>query len=147
MAQKVFIKPASIEDALEIYKTIVEFSTPFTKEICEERYQGKDKLIILGYIDDKPAGFIVAYDRDGDKSLYCWMAAVDPKYRRHGILKALMEYLENWAKQKGYNKIKIKTRNKFRGMLTYLVENEFDLTKVIEYPDIKENRILLEKKI
>lgn len=98
MKNLVTIKEAQIEDAIEIYKTIVEFNTPFTKEICEGRYKGKDKLIIIGHVDNKPAGFIVAYDRDGDKSFYCWAACVDPKYRNHGVLKALMPYLENWAK-------------------------------------------------
>ena len=80
--------------------------------------------------------------------MYCWMVAVDAKYRGKGILKSMMDYLQKWAKRKGYTKIKIKTRNKRREMLSYLVKYGFDFTGVVlNGSDIKDSRILAEKPI
>ena len=50
----------------------------------------------------------------GDNSFYCWMAGVNPEFKWKGVLKAMMSYLENWVKEKGYSKISIKTRNRRR---------------------------------
>jgi len=50
------------------------------------------------------------------------MAGVNPNFRKKGILKKLMNYQDNWAKEKGYKKIKIKTRNARREMLSYLIK-------------------------
>lgn len=60
---------------------------------------------------------------------------------------ALMNYQEEWAKKRGYTKIKIKTRNNRREMLHYLVKCGFCFYRVEEQENIGENRILLEKQI
>ena len=88
---------------------------------------------------------MISYDRFGDGSIYCYMTGTDPKFRRNGILKSLMNYLEKWAKEKGYKKIKIKTRNNRREILTYLIGHDFYFTGVEKHPKIEDNRILLEK--
>jgi hypothetical protein len=75
------------------------------------------------------------------------MAGVDPMFRKMGVLKALMGYEDKWAKNKGYNKIKIKTRNNRREMLAYLVKYDFLLIEVIQYPNINDNRIFFEKEL
>ncbi len=41
----------------------------------------------------------------GDRHPHIFLVYVIPEYRRQGIGKALMQYLENWAKQTGYNQI------------------------------------------
>jgi len=147
MISKIIIKEATIEEVVKISATIVEFDNPYPKSYFEERYGDKDKLIIVAYLDDKPAGYIVGYDKFNDSSFYCWMAGVNPDFRGKGVLKALMDYQDKWAKAKGYNKIKIKTRNNRREILAYLVKYGFYFIELKEYPDIKENRILLEKNI
>ncbi|MBP6256403.1 hypothetical protein KA405_01440 [Patescibacteria group bacterium] len=50
------------------------------------------------------------------------MAGVCPAWRGKGVLKTLMFYQDKRAKEKGYSKIKIKTRNNKRAMLSYLVK-------------------------
>jgi GNAT superfamily N-acetyltransferase len=104
-------------------------------------------LIIVAYVDDQPAGYTVGYDKFEDGSFYCWMAGVNPKFRKLGLLKSLMDYEDKWAKEKGYNKIKIKTRNNRREMLSYLVKYGFFFTEVIQQHNIDDNRILLEKEL
>lgn len=140
----VLVKEAPVEEAVLVNATIPEFE-PYTKDYFEQRYKDKDKLVLVAYIDENAAGYIIAYDRFQDGSLYCWMAGVNPRFRRKGILRALMDYQDTWAKGKGYDKIRIKTRNNRRQMLAYLVKTGFFFTEVIQYPDIKDNRILLKK--
>jgi len=141
------IKEVPIEEAVKVNATIVEFDAPYQKDYFEDRYKNKDKLIIVAYVNDQPSGYIVGYDKFEDGSFYCWMAGVNPKFRKLGLLKTLMDYEDKWAKEKGYNKIKIKTRNNRREMLAYLVKYGFFFTEVVQNPNIDDNRILLEKEL
>ncbi len=56
-----------------------------------------------------------------------------------------MQYQIDWAKRQGYSKLKIKTRNARREMLSFLVKNGFNFTEVEKKENIIENRINLEK--
>jgi len=147
MSHNITIKEVPIEEAVKVNATIVEFDAPYQKDYFEDKYKDKDKLIIVAYVDDQPAGYIVGYDKFEDGSFYCWMAGVNPKFRKLGLLKRMMDYEDNWAKEKGYNKIKIKTRNNRREMLAYLVKYGFFFTEVVQHPNIDGNRILLEKEL
>ena len=147
MHKKILVKEVPIEEALKVNSTIIEFSKTFSKNHFEERCKDKEKLVIAAYIDNQPVGYIVGYDRYNDGSFYCWMAGVNPKFRKKGMLKALMEYEDDWARKKGYNKIKIKTRNSRREMLSYLVRNDFYFIEIDSRADIRETRMLLEKEL
>lgn len=147
MAEKIIVKEVSIEEAVKVNATIPEFTEGFGKDHFEEKYEGKTHLIIAAYCKSKPTGYLISYDRFGDGSFYCWMTGVTPAYRSKGVLKAMMDYQERWAKKHGFTTIRIKTRNKRREMLAYLVKYGFNFVEVIPYSDGEENRILLEKKI
>lgn len=147
MQNQVVVREVPIEEAVKVNATIVEFEAPYEKDYFESRYKDKERLIIVAYIDNNPAGYIVGYDRDADGSFYCWMAGVDPKFRKRGVLKSLMEYQDDWAREHGYNKLTIKTRNNRREMLSYLVRYGFSFTQVDQFPDISDNRIHLVKNL
>ncbi|MFH1450415.1 MAG: GNAT family N-acetyltransferase [archaeon] len=141
------VKETQIEEAVKVSATVTEFDEKYDKSYFENRYQDKEKLIIVAYADRQPAGFIVGYDKFGDGSFYCWMAGVNPEFRQKGVMKAMMDYQKNWAKEKGYDTIKIKTRNSRREMLSYLVKEGFYLTSVEQRETIEENRINFEKNL
>ena len=143
------IKEVTIEEAIKVHKTIPEFYDLIPKkEYFEDRYKNKEKLIIVAYYNGVPAGYIIGYDKFQDnESFYCWMAGVDVNYRRLGILTQLMNYQINWAKNKSYNILKIKTRNNRREMLSFLIKNNFYFTNVEIKENIKDNRISLQKDI
>jgi ribosomal protein S18 acetylase RimI-like enzyme len=143
----IVIKEDSIEAVVKVNSTITEFDEPYDKVYFENRCKNAVKLILVAYVDNKPAGYMVSYDRNNDGSFYCWMTGVNPLFRRLGILKKMMEYLDNWAKEHGYNKIRIKTRNNRREMLAYLIKNGFNLIEVEPRPLIKDNRVIFEKNI
>ncbi len=143
------VKEMPIEEAIKVNKKISEFNDNIDmgKEYFENRYKGREKLIIVAYYNEVPAGYIVGYDMEEDSSFYCWMAGVDNEYRRLGILTRLMDYQINWIKDRGYKTLKIKTRNNRREMLSFLIKKDFYFTEVENMDDIKENRIYLQKDI
>ena len=145
MTNNITIKEDTIDVAVKVNATIVEFEKAFDKTYFEDRYKGSDRLIIIAYVDTSPAGYMVSYDKDKDGSFYCWMTGVDPHFRRQGLLHQMMGYLFSWAKKHGYTKITIKTRNNRREMLSYLVTSGFHFTEVQQQPSIEDNRVLLEK--
>lgn len=139
------VREVPIEVIVEVNKTITEFDEAYSANHFQNRYNRRPHLLIVGYVDDQPAGYVVGYDRDKDGSFYCWMAGVNPAYRRRGVLGALMQYQDDWAKQHGYTFIKIKTRNARREMLANLVKQGYLFTGVEAYPKAIDNRISLEK--
>lgn len=143
------IKEVDIKEAIKVHKNIKEFNeTKPEKEYFENRYKDREKLIIVAYYNNVPAGYIIGYDKFQDgKNFYCWMAGVDSKFRKLGILTKLMQYQENWAKQKGYSILKIKTRNNRREMLSFLVKHNFNFLSVEKRDNIQDNRINLQKEI
>lgn len=145
MKNNIVVREVPIDEAVKVNRNVIEFDGKDTKaEDFERRYQDKDKLIIVAYYENIPIGYIIGYDRDNDGSFYCWMAGVDNNYRRLGALTSLMNYQMDWAKKKGYNKLKIRTRNNRREMLSFLVKNGFNFVSVENREDITENRINLE---
>lgn len=143
------VKEVDIKEAIKVHKNIKEFNeTKPEKEYFENRYKDREKLIIVAYYNNVPAGYIIGYDKFQDgKNFYCWMAGVDSKFRKLGILTKMMQYQENWAKQKGYSILKIKTRNNRREMLSFLVKHNFNFLSVEKRDNIQDNRINLQKEI
>lgn len=147
MKADIVVKEVPLEEAVKVGETVVEFGETYPKSYYEDRYGDSEHLIIVGYVDGQPAGYIVGYNRDDDGSFYCWMAGVNPLFRGKGVLKELMAYQLDWAKNHGYTKIRITTRNNRRSMLTYLVKYGFLFTEVTPADNMEENRIHLEKPI
>lgn len=145
---KIIVREVPVEEAVKVNLEIPEFSEkPRDKKYFTDRYKGKETLVIVVYLDNAPAGYLVGYDKFQDKSFYCWMTGVVPEFRRKGVLTAMMDYMASWAKARGYKKIRIKTRNKRHEMLSYLVKYGFYFIEIEKYPAIEDNRILAEKEI
>lgn len=147
MEQTIVVQEAPLDDAITLYHTIPEFEGNYKKEAFEKRCHRRDHLILTASVSRRSAGFLVGYDKFGDGSFYCWMAGVQPAFRRRGVLTALMAYQEQWARQRGYRTIRIKTRNSRREMLTYLVKNSFLFVRIVPKEPPEENRILAEKSL
>lgn len=66
--------------------------------------------VLLAYLADEPAGFAVFFQNfstfSGRAGIYLEDLFVEPLYRGKGIGKALLVYLANLAKERGYSLIK-----------------------------------------
>ena len=148
---EIIVREATLDDAIKVHRKVPEFaseeleSDDELREFFENRYKDKENVIIVGYVNEEPIGYLIGYDRDEDgDSFYCWMAGVSAEWRRIGTLTGLMYYQKEWAKKHGYKTLKIKTRNTRREMLSYLVKEGFNFTNVDTRDSIEDNRISLQ---
>ena len=148
---EIIIKESTLDDVIKVHRQIPEFELESLENdedlraYFENRYKDKEKIIIVGYLNDEPIGYIIGYDKFSDgESFYCWMAGVAEQWRRIGTLTGLMYYQKAWAKKHGYSTLKIKTRNTRREMLSFLVKDGFNFTSVDTRDDIENNRINLQ---
>lgn len=144
---RVEIKTVGIEEVLEVHQYVLEMDDLHPpKSFFTDRIGGLVSLITVAYLENNPIGYMISYEQS-EKVVYCWLAGVDYRYRRMGTLTTLMDYHMDWARKRGYTKIQIKTRNDKRNMLSYLVKNEWNFTKVEEADSIEHNSIYLEKNL
>lgn len=148
MNKEVRVAEAMVQDVIGVNAVVTEFDEPYDQKHFEERISGKNHLILVGSVDGKPAGYMVSYE-DGryPNSFYLWMAGVNPENRGLGVLKALMQYQEDWARETGYERLVLKTRNARREMLGYLVKYGWNFIEVIPKDKIENTEILAEKVI
>ena len=139
------VKRVLIDEALKVHAQIPEFvETLPDPQYFKNRYAGKDALILAAYSNNEAVGYLIGYSID-PTNFYCWMAGVIPNARKHGALTLLIDEMFGYAGANNYQKISIKTRNKHRSMLMFLVKNGFNLVSVEKQVDILENRINFEK--
>ncbi len=144
--ERITIVESPIEDAVAVNRTVTEFESPYNTVHFNQRIFGKPHLILVGQVNEVSAGYLVSYeDRHYPSSFYVWMAGVNSKFRKKGVLKAMMQYQENWAKEKGYKKLVLKTRNSRREMLSYLIAHGYNFVEVIPKEKIEDTEILAEK--
>jgi ribosomal protein S18 acetylase RimI-like enzyme len=141
------ILQTSIETAWEVSLLIPELVNPHPANEYHHRMDGKTSLCLVAYLEGRPAGFKVGYDKFGDGSFYTWMGGVVPAYRRNHIAKALADAQEAWAAMQGFNSIILKTRNRHQAMLIFALSNGFSITGVEPMETLEEYRIVLKKKI
>ena len=146
MKKKFTIKTAPLADTTAAHNAIPELEE-HNEAFFSRRISGRKHLNLVAYVGKSIAGYNVSYDKFGDGSIYCWMTGVAPRYRRMGILTAMMQQLIRWAKQQGFTSVKLKTRNNRREMLSYLVTHGYNIIEVIPKDRVEDNRIVFEKKM
>jgi GNAT superfamily N-acetyltransferase len=84
---------------------------PFSSFITR-RLQDETMLLIIAWDDETPIGYGLAFDVESDpakpewtRSGYISQFLIAEKYRRHGVGNLLMDYIDNWFKERGLNKV------------------------------------------
>lgn len=135
------------EQAYQFLNRIPEFSEPFIPLWeFKNRLSGKNCLILGAKYENEIIGCKVGYGIS-DSEFYTWMGAVLPEFRNKNIAGKLAEYQEKWAKKKGYEAIRLKTRNKHQNMLLFAIKNGFEIIDFEPKSEILENRIILKKSL
>ena len=66
---------------------------------------------------------------DGRRVLYSWIGATRRDWRGQGHFRALSEESESWAIASGFERIVVKTKNRFHDMRAVLAQLQFDVVK------------------
>lgn len=139
------IRESDIATIVALSEQIPEFAYPYRVEEYEKRLNGVQYLILTAYVDEQPAGFKVGYDRYGDGSFYSWMGAVHPEFRRLHLARKLADYQHRWAREQGYECIRMTTRNRLKPMLIFALSDGFMITGFRPQESLEEGRIDLVK--
>ncbi|XBS69639.1 GNAT family N-acetyltransferase [Acerihabitans sp. KWT182] len=140
----VFLRAASAKEIHLLYAQLPEFEARHTLLEIEMRLQNRPHHLLLAEANGCPAGFIAGYAQDPAR-FHSWLGGVSPDYRRRGFASALWTAQEEWAAARGYSNIIVKTRNRFQGMLLFLIANHYLLTGVETRDHAEENEIWLTK--
>lgn len=139
------IRQGDLDSVMQVLRAIPEFDQLPSKETIQQRISGMPHVVLTAHDASIPVGFKIGYLRTG--VFYSWLGAVHPQFRQHGIAKALADEQEQWARQQGYNRIWMKTRNRFPEMLIMAIRRGFKITRIEIRDDLNENRIYLEKNL
>ena len=113
-----------INKVIYICNSIPEFTHKTTAQEIRERIKGKDHDFIIINENDKPTGFLIAYNLD-EKTYYNWLMGVLPVFRRKGYGRQLIEKFESLAREKGYSEIQVKTMDRFKAMQHLLADMKY----------------------
>lgn len=84
----------------------------------------------------------------GQRVLYAWLGGTRSDWRGQGHFRALSDYEEEWALEKGFREIVVKTKNRYyemRGALTHL---QFDVIHYERHPvENGESKVYLSKRL
>ncbi|MFK7935630.1 MAG: N-acetyltransferase family protein [Saprospiraceae bacterium] len=139
------IKSGTIAEAVALSQLLPEFINPRGEDEYHKRLTNVRHLILIAYHADQPIGFKLGYEKED--YFYSWMGGVLPDFRKSGIAKALADRQETWAREQGFTKVIFKTRNSHVGMLIFALKNGFQIISVTQKEQLRDYRILLEKKL
>lgn len=97
-----------------------------TAEIEARLRDHERPLLVLGAIEGRPVGFKLGYEA-WEKCHYSWLGGVLPDYRGLGFAARLMNAQHAWAFAHGYERVRTKTLNRWRGMLLLNIREGFQI--------------------
>ena len=140
------IQSGSFQECVDLSNQIPEFDSPYALDEYEKRCEGAH-LSLNAFVDEKPVGFKVGYDRFKDGSFYSWMGGVLPKFRRMGVAYSLANFQEKWAVENGFSSILLKTRQKHDEMIAFSFNRGFIITEETQITPAEETRIWMGKSL
>ncbi|EMS31282.1 acetyltransferase, gnat family [Mariniradius saccharolyticus AK6] len=141
------IRKGTIEEVVELSQQVTEFFQPYSEKTYEERLTDVPHLILIAEFEGKPAGFKVGYERYSHDTFYSWMGGVLPAFRRKGIATLLADEQEKWAKNKGYKKVVLKTRNRLGNMIHFGLNRGFVIVDLVKKGEPEDYRVVMEKSL
>lgn len=141
------IRTGTIEEAVTLSRLIPEFSNPYPEQVYRERLNERLHLILIAESEGLATGFKAGYDRYRNGSFYTWIGGVLPAFRGQQVYQQLTAEMELWAKEKGYEAIELKTRNRLKPMIRFCLANGYYVSGFSGRPNPAESRIYFRKNL
>ncbi len=141
------IREAFPEELLWVHERIPEFPGKASLDFYTDRLKHRLFLALVAEKEGELLGFKVGYQSDAPNIFYSWMGGVRPEFRKFGIADSLADFQENWAKQKGFDSVYFKTRNRFPAMISFGLSRGFKIMNVIPKGGVEDYRIVMQKKL
>jgi GNAT superfamily N-acetyltransferase len=121
------------------------FRPPRDVDAFERRYRGRYNILqLIARIDDKPVGLFLGFELK-PTVFFAWFYGVLPECRRQGIASQLMDAVHSWAKQNGYESIRMECHNQHRPVLHLAIALGYDIVGIRWDPDRGDNLVIFEK--
>ncbi|WP_216653604.1 GNAT family N-acetyltransferase [Nocardioides sp. zg-DK7169] len=114
------VRAGTVDEALRVEAGIPEFGGARSPEQYAQRLAGTPHLVLVAESGGELVGYKVGYE-ERPEIFYSWLGGVVPAWRRRGVAAALRVAQEQWARDRGYRSVEVKTMNRFPAMLHLLV--------------------------
>jgi ribosomal protein S18 acetylase RimI-like enzyme len=143
--EEIQIRQGTVEEAYNASLQIPEFEPWYPWEKWQQRTNGRNVIILIAETGQGIVGFKAGYFEDD--CFYSWVGGVLPSYRRMGIAQKLAQMQESLVKEAGSGLIRMKTQNRFRGMLLFALGRGFHVADVERKGDPMSWKITLYKNL
>lgn len=122
------IRLGSPHEAWQVYSQTPEFDSAYIDERrFVERLARDDALVLVATRDGADVAFKAGYDRYSDGIFYSWLGSVLPAARGSRLAALLIDAQEERVRALGFDRIYVKTRNRFVGMRVTLARCGYDI--------------------
>ena len=118
-----------VELNYQIFKGMYE-EEPYSLEKYKRRLENKETIIFIAKENNDIVADSISFE--DDDSFYIWIFGVSEKYRRKGIVSALLEKNEQFAKENNYESVSVKVYNVSKEMQYLLRRRGYEVIKVEE---------------
>ena len=139
------IREASLAEIFWVHERIPEFPGKASFDFYANRLKHRLFLALVAEKDEELLGFKVGYQTNTADVFYSWMGGVRPEFRKQGIADALADFQENWAREKGFQSVYFKTRNRFPAMISFGLSRGFKVMEVIPKGGVEDYRVVMRK--
>jgi ribosomal protein S18 acetylase RimI-like enzyme len=116
------LKPNDWQEFCHLFKQLLKEDFPAYPRETKERFfgkikegfEGKKRFFWVAKVDKGIVGFLTAKGTPGGVSFINWLG-VAKDFRHQGIGLALVQVWQNWARKKGYHKIRVSTNLRNQG--------------------------------
>ena len=137
---KFSIRQGSVSELVRVNQQITEFAAPYTEAVFRQRLEGRRWYGLVSESVNVLVGFKVGYE-ESETVFYSWLGGVLAERRGQGIARELLYEQERWVRRQGYRQIRVKSRNRFRSMLTLLTKEGYERVAVEPQADPADTRI------
>ncbi|MBY5993378.1 GNAT family N-acetyltransferase [Ferrimonas balearica] len=120
------IRPGTIDEVVAISQQIPEFNQPYGAEEYQRRLASVPHLIQIAEVEGEAAGFKVGYQLE-EGVFYSWMGGILPDFRALGLAREMLLAQEAWANDQGYDRLKVKSRNRYATMVAMLLRHGYGI--------------------
>ena len=134
----------TVEDVVAVGRQIPEFAQHPSKREIETRLNGREFLVLAAKSNGEAVAYKIGY-AISNTEFYSWLGGVIPKFRGEGLATELRQRQENWAFEKGYSTISVKSMNRFSAMLHLLIKSGYQVRGYEDNGSIESSKICFVK--
>ncbi len=144
-ADIIMVGPTETTLITELYNQV--FAPKRDIAFFDRRFKGRGNLLnLIAEVDQRPVGFLSGFELKPN-TWFNWLVGVLPDFRRAGIASQLCEAEQAWARDQGYQYVRMECHNQHRPVLQMLIRQNFDIVGLRFDADRQNNLVVFEKDI